>query len=170
MRILFAFLTVSCFGQTVVNPPAITLSVEAVSAVNKFLSKQLSGSVATLTLPILVGDSVINVTSTASIRANGAVLIDGEVVQVTAKTATTLTVTRGVYGTTAAAHLSSAVVLELQYTYTGLTGFNTFLVSLLRSDIGNIMNSIGTASLTTQDAVINTANAAKLAVIVAAVQ
>lgn len=65
-----------------------------------------------------VSTTPISVASTAEFSSSGAILIGTEIIQYTTKTATTFdgTVTRGAFGTTAAAHSAGAAVSEVQGT------------------------------------------------------
>lgn len=63
-----------------------------------------------------VSTTPISVASTANFPSSGWILIDSEIIQYTAKTATTFagTITRNVFGTSSAAHSAGAVAVEVQ--------------------------------------------------------
>lgn len=158
-------LTLSCFGQVTVTLPNLTVSAEAVIALNAWLPTQLSGVNATMTSSMLIGDTTVNVVSTAGISTQSAILLPtGEVAQVTAKTATTFTVVRAIYGTVAAAQpnssLNPGVVRELKYMPTGAAGFNNLFRQLLSNAVAEIMQTSGTPTINTQKLAIINANTA----------
>lgn len=66
-----------------------------------------------LSVAALIGDTTLNVVSTTNFDTTGVVTIENEKITYTGLTSTTLTgCTRGQYGTTAAAHASSSVVVN----------------------------------------------------------
>jgi len=87
---LSGYLNSASTTQSLVLPPSTNLSTAA-----------------------LVGDTTLNVTSTTNFDTAGVVTIENEKITYTGLTSTTLTgCTRGQYGTTAAAHALSSVVVN----------------------------------------------------------
>jgi hypothetical protein len=171
-RLLFSLLfgAVLASAQATVSIANLTVNADAVTMLNGWLVTQLSGATATLTGSVAPGDTTINVVSTAGIAANSGFMLENEAVQITAKTATSFTVVRGIYGTTAAAHAIAANVRELLYPPTGPNFLNGALRHFIIERVSQLMVQQGSPAITTQNAAIAAANAAIATAQAAAVQ
>jgi hypothetical protein len=167
MKTLFATLILAAvsFGQTAVNVKSLTLSSDAAAAVQAWMVTQvtdtptgLNGKIDDVVTAIVVADG-------SAIKANDVIVVDEEALQVTAKTGKNLTVARGTFGTKAVAHNNNAMVFVMRYRTMALL-FQQHIVNM----VGQIMDTTGYPTKATQDAVISTAQAAKDAAKVAAVQ
>ncbi|MBI3392283.1 MAG: Ig-like domain-containing protein [Nitrospirae bacterium] len=103
-------------NTVVINPLAASLSVDPLCVtsgqnVTVKMQVQSTGAVTTLTSGISSTDTTIPVASTTSFSGSGTLLIDSEELAYAGTTGTSFTgVTRGVNGTTTAAHSNGAVV------------------------------------------------------------
>jgi len=159
------FLVFGVSAQTVVNVPALTVSAEATAALNATLSSTFSGISASLTAPVLLGDTTINVVSTANIGPISAISIEGEAMKITTKTTTSFTVTRAYYGTIAAPHPVTAQVNELKY-----PTFIRAFMQAVNDWVGGQMDQAVSSTIAAQNAVIANATATKISVKAVAVQ
>lgn len=112
---LLALCTFPLVAQVTVSMRNQSLSADANSAVQAWMNGQFSGVSAKLTVAIDDKATTINVDSTNRIGANNLIRIEDEVLQISAKTATTLTVTRGANGTAATSHAVGLAVQELKF-------------------------------------------------------
>lgn len=143
---------------TAVNLPTLNVSDDAIASINIWMAGQLSGVQVEQTLDITNAGTTLTVNSTTGIGANSLILVDAEIMQVSAKTATTLTIARGLLGTIAAPHVTKAIVKELKY-----RSYAALFMSDLNSLVQNIMEQYPSGVLATQNAAITTAQAAKAA-------
>lgn len=98
-----------------VNPAAIVVNDEAAAAIYKWMRGQTAnGNGVALVGAIDAVATAAKVNKGAGLRPK-ALLIDDEVVEVTARTGDDLTITRGMLGTVAAAHEDGAKVTVLKY-------------------------------------------------------
>ncbi len=165
-KLIFGLISVGLYAQTTVNLPTITVSADATTSINEFLPTQFSGNNTTLTSSVGVGDTIINVVSTTGIGSNNMLaIIDLEVVTITSKTATTLTVTRASIGTLAANHSNGIVARELRY-----KNFATLFLDLIKGQVTEIMELKPSGAIATQNAIMTTAQAAKAAAKSSAIQ
>jgi len=102
------------FAQTTVNPPAVNLNAEAVTAINGWLLTQTTTPATTLTIDIDNTTTTVIVADGAGLN-NKTILIGTEAMVITARSGKTLTVTRGVLGTTAVLHSKDDAVRTLMY-------------------------------------------------------
>lgn len=152
-------------AQSTANLPALTVSAEATAALNATLSGTFSGVTVSLTAPVLAGDTSINVVSTAGIGALSAVAIEGDAMKINSKTATSFAVTRNYYGTTAASHTVTAQVNELKF-----PTMNRAFIQAIADFVGGQMDLANSTTVAAQNAVITSAQAAKVAAKANAVQ
>lgn len=167
MKTLFAILILAAvsFGQTVVNVKSLTLSPDATAAVNSWMVTQVTGTPTGLNGTISPTDTVVTVDDGSVMGNNDVLVIEGEAMQITAKAAKKLTVTRGAFGTTATDHKDKTIVSVMKYrTYAIL--FQTHIANVVAS----IMDTAGYPTKATQDAIVATATAAKQAAKDSAVQ
>lgn len=122
---LFTFLVVImiCFTsvllshaqqRTIVNPPAVSLNDEAVTAIHGWMITLITSQ------PTKLAASVDNVVTTITVEDgsglnNKVIRIDNEAMTVTNRTGKTLTVTRGSLGTTPVNHSKDAQLGVLMY-------------------------------------------------------
>lgn len=107
--------SVAAFSQATVNAPAVTLDANGTAALTAWMAGQTTGVNTKLTSGISAVAVTLTVADSTGIGANSVIVIDSEHIQVTAKTGSVLTVTRGANGTTAAIHATDAPVHELKY-------------------------------------------------------
>ena len=165
MPILLALLMASAMGQVAVNVKSLTVSADGVAALNNFMVTQVKDTQTGLTNSIDAVTTSVRVDDGSVMVGTDVIKIDGEAMQITAKSGRDLTVTRAVFGTTAATHTSHDPVQVLKYkTYALL--FQSHIVNM----VSQIMDTYGYPTKATQDAVIATAKAAKDAAVAGAVQ
>jgi hypothetical protein len=161
MKILtFLLLSVAAYGQQTINAPAVSLDATGAAAVQSWMSGQTTGVSTTLAVTLAPGDTSVTLTSATGFAAGSAITIDGEHMQASARTANVLTVTRGVNGTTAAAHTSGAAVAEMKYKTINALG-KSIIVDTLKQIV---------AAYSTVTAPVATAQATATAAVTAAVQ
>lgn len=163
--LLWVAISASVYGQSSVNLATLTVSAEATSAINAWMATQFSGQGSYVASLISPGDTTINVESTTGIGANSAILVGSEAMRVTGKTATTLTVTRGYLGTVASTFPVKTTVKELVY-----PTVNALFRGAITTIVGQIMEQVGSTTISTQNAVVQTANQVKQAAKDASVQ
>ena len=116
MKLITLFLlSLACFAQVQINAPAVTLDATGVAAVTAWMATQGTGTITTITAPVAIGATTVNVDVAQSIPVNAVIAIGVEHMQVTAKAGRVLTVTRAQNGTVAAAYATGAQVTELKY-------------------------------------------------------
>lgn len=148
----------------IVNPAPITIGDDAESAIYSWMRGQLNGP---LDRSLLTAIDAVATTATAN---NGvglrpkALLIDQEVVEVTARTGNVLTITRGVLGTTAAAHEAGAKITVLKH-----ASLKELAGALLRGKLQEILSQSPTAQILSQREARKVAEAAEKAAMEAAI-
>ena len=100
--------------RTTVNPPAVSLNDEAVTAIHGWMITLITSQ------PTKLAAGIDNVVTTITVEDgsglnNKVIRIDNEAMTVTTRTGKTLTVTRGSLGTTPVNHLKDAQLGVLMY-------------------------------------------------------
>jgi len=100
--------------RTIVNPPAVSLNDEAVTAIHGWMITLITSQ------PTKLAAGIDNVVTTITVENgsglnNKVIRIDNEAMTVTTRTGKTLTVTRGSLGTTPVNHLKDAQLGVLMY-------------------------------------------------------
>lgn len=130
----------------------LTVSDDAIAAINAFMLSQKTGVFSTLNGAVLANATTLTLQDGTSINNNDAVLIDGEAYLVTAKASKTYTVTPAYLGTTSTIHTDKAVVQQLKYaTYALLFQANVTAV------VAQIMATNPFPTSVTQNAIITSA-------------
>lgn len=143
----------------------ITVDAEGLRAIRAQMADTLSGTETALTAALTNSATTVTVSSTTGIPGTAVIRIDNELLQVSAKTATTFTVMRGAFGTTAAAHDSGAAVKELAFRTE-----SALLKDIVRQQVKQMLARYPSAAYLAQQAAIATARAAQAAELEAAVQ
>lgn len=168
MKYLLSLVVTSLtFAQgVVVNPAPITITTEAQTAIHTWMIGQTNG-ITDRTIVDAIDDTATTATANNGVGLRPkALLIDNEVVLVTARTGNVLTITRGTLGTTAAPHVAGSKITVLKHaTMRELVG--TLLIGKLREVI-----SIAppTGAILTQREAKKAAEAAEQAALTAAVK
>lgn len=162
---LSALFIAALSAQTTVNVKSLTVSPDAVAALNAWMVTQVTGNPTGLAGAIDASATTVNVADGSPMNGSDIIVIDGEALQITAKSNKQLTVTRGALGTTPAAHADKAIVAVAKYKTFALL-FQAHITNM----VGQIMDQVGYPTKATQDAVISTAQAAKDAAKAGAVQ
>lgn len=152
-------------AQTVVNVKSLTISADATAAIQAWMVTQTTGANTGLNGAIDASTTSVTVADGSVMGGTDIIVIDGEAMQITAKTGKSLTVTRAALGTVAATHADKALVGVLKYKTMALL-FQAHIANMVAS----IMDVAGYPTKATQDAIIATAQAAKAAAVSAAVQ
>ncbi len=115
MKTLLILLSITAYGQVTINAPAIQLDATGAAAVRAWMLTQTKGAETTLAAPATIGATTITVASGAGINVGTVLIVGSEMMDVTARTGPTVTVTRAINGTTAAAYSSGEAVREAKY-------------------------------------------------------
>lgn len=149
MRLLFLIAS-ACSAQTL-TVPDITLNAAGQAALVRWVAQQSTR----IESPLLSGITAGATSLTVGVAAwqppiNTHIGVNDEIMLVTAKSGSVLTVTRGRAGTTAVAHSAGALVRELRYQSAG-EAVKAIIVNFLR---GQLMNdaAINADVKTAQDA------------------
>jgi len=116
--LLYSLFATAAFGQTTVNLGTLTVSADAVSAFQLYMQSQVNTAVAPTSLAsdITAGATSTTLASTSQITPTVAILVEAEAMIITAKNGGTgVTITRGAFGTTPAAHSAGVTVQILKY-------------------------------------------------------
>ena len=180
LTLLFASLAL---GQITVDVSALNISADGTSALYAWMLNQQSSTTTFLALDCTASATSITVQDSSGIGValNRALLIGGEAVTVTAKTGKVLTITRAQLGTLAAAHRGTVATKDAEGVVTVVNAGD--LVTVLKypapqsavrqwivDKMAELMAAGGYPTAAAQDAIINTAKAAKDAAIAGAVQ
>lgn len=115
MKLALFLIASAAFAQTTVNAPAVTLDATGSAALITWMAGQGTGTITTVTEPVLIGATTITVDVSSGIPINAVISLGTEHLLVTAKVGKVLTVTRGHNGSTAAAYATGATVTEMKY-------------------------------------------------------
>jgi len=134
-----------------------TISAEAIASLNSWTQNLRATNIAvspTTGAAVLANDSSVTLSSTTGIAVDMGLLIDNEVMRVTAITSATVVAvgSRGTLGTTPAAHVINSTVTVLAY-----GALVPFIKSLVAADIRQIMLRTPGPAVTAAQAAINTA-------------
>ena len=153
--VLIALLASAAFAQTTINAPAVTLDATGSAALIAWMAGQGTGTITTVTAPVLIGDTTITVDVAVGIPINGVISLGTEHLLVTAKAAKVLTVTRAVNGSTAAAYATGATVTEMKYRTFNALG-KAMIVNTLRQIVDTYAPLVATvaAATATKDAAV----------------
>src|SRR5690348_11701514 len=168
-RLILALLvSLAAFGQTTVNLGPV-LNSEGLTAVQTWITQRIVSSPSTLNGAIGAATTSIVVADGTQFTVNQSILVGAgagaEAMNISAISTNTLTVIRGILGTTASVHANLAPVSILQY---------PTVAALFKADIAKlvaaIIDQIGSPTVNTQLTTISTAQAAITAAKTAAVQ
>ena len=135
MRLMLLLISSICYGQATVPIPDLQLTARGQTALIRWLARQGTSVRATLTS----GLSGVATTLTVDVAnwqppINTLIGVDSEIMLVTAKTGSSLTVTRARLGSTAAPHAAGAVVIELRY-QTAAEALKAIVIDYLRAQL-----------------------------------
>ena len=150
MKLLLCItLSAIAYGQATINAPAVTLNNNGATAIIAWMSTQLDAGKGNLAADIDDVQTTITINNRTELNGSAmALIIDGEHMQVTARNGDVYTVTRGVNGTQATAHLADANVRELKFKTLNAVG-KQFMLDRIRSEVRQHRQAAINAAATT---------------------
>jgi hypothetical protein len=135
-------------ATTALNTAITSASPGVPTALSLAITNTRSTTSTTLTAAITsTSSTLITVNIASTVEVNSVLLIDSEVMVVTAVSGTTLTVTRGAAGTTAATHLTGSLVRTNIVKVSSSTGIAAGSVILIDSELVTVTSTSGSGNL-----------------------
>ena len=156
MRILLLlFISITTYGQTVVNPTQFTMDTTTLAALERWMMTQTTpGVTPTLSVAVDAVSTNFQLSSGTGLGSTSALVINGvEIVQCTAKpTGSSFTCTRAQVGSAAVSHAAGVPVRELVYktpaTASGAIAKNAVIQICLADPVINASVTSATAAAT----------------------